>query len=67
MVSLSACMGFGQRLDNFLLLRGDRKFSESRGIPIDVLDVGNRKLNYATCQPSVTSGPLGNERTLLTP
>lgn len=67
MISLSAYMGFGQRLDNFFLLRRDGKFSESRGIPIDVLDVGNRKFSYTTCQPSVNSGPLGNERTLLTP
>jgi len=55
MLSLSACMRFGQCLDNFLLLGGDRKLSESRGIPSDVFDVGNRELSFATCQPSVTS------------
>jgi len=49
MLSLSACMGFSQCLDNFLLLSGDCKLSESREIPIDVLHVGNRKLSYSTC------------------
>ena len=56
MLSLSADMGFSQCLDNFLLLGRDRKLSESRGISIDVPDVGNRKLSYVTCQPSVTCG-----------
>ena len=54
MIGLPECMGFSQGLDNLLLLGGDREFSESRRIPFDVLDVGNSKLSYAACQPSVT-------------
>ena len=54
MIGLSECMGFSQGLDNLLLLGRDREFSESRRIPFDVLDVGNSKLSYAACQPSVT-------------
>ncbi len=53
MLSLSACMGFSQYLDNFLLLGGDRKLSESRGVPIDVLDIGNR--NGVACEGSLAS------------
>ena len=46
LLSLSAYMSFSQCLDNFLLLGRDCKLSESRGIPIDILDIGNRKLSY---------------------
>lgn len=56
MINFPACMSFGQRLNNFLLLRGDRKFNESRGIPIDVVNVGNRKFSLQRGQLRVTSG-----------
>lgn len=67
MLSLSACMGFSQCLDNFLLLGRDRKLSESRGIPVDVLDVGNRKLSYVTYQPLRYFSAVSNKRIRLTP
>lgn len=51
MVGPSAYVGFGKCLDDLLLLGRDRKLSESRGIPADVLDIRNGKLGYARCQP----------------
>jgi hypothetical protein len=66
MIGPPTYVGLGKRLNYLLLLERDFKFSESRRIPVNVLDISNGKFGCLIGQPGNTSRRSAAREMLLT-